>query len=117
MLLLIDLQGVRYEKYYEGAMYQEQAPDSPGDSVSPGSTFIYTWTVPEDTGPGPSDDNCVPFIYHSGVNTIKDVWTGLIGPLLVCRPNTLAPTGKSAQNIIFYVCIQHQYIHRSNICF
>ena len=94
MLLLIDLQGVQYEKYYEGAMYQEQAPDSPGDSVSPGSTFIYTWTIPEDTGPGPSDDNCVPFIYHSAVDTVKDVWTGLIGPLIVCRQNTLAPTGE-----------------------
>jgi hypothetical protein len=86
-------QGVSYTKDNEGALYVDGAPPSMGDSVPPGGRFVYQWTVPPSAGPGPSDPACVPFMYYSSVDSVKDVYSGLIGPLVVCRPGTLVAQG------------------------
>lgn len=70
-----------------GALY----PDGTGpelkrdDSVAPGTTFVYEWTVPETHAPTSDDSNCMTRLYHSHVYTPKDINSGLIGPLIVCK--------------------------------
>ncbi|XP_030009984.1 hephaestin-like protein 1 isoform X3 [Sphaeramia orbicularis] len=57
--------------------------------VKPGFILEMTWDVLERSGPGPSDPNCISYAYYSNVDFIKDLYSGLLGPLVVCRPGTL----------------------------
>uniref|UniRef100_A0A8C3TS56 ferroxidase n=1 Tax=Catharus ustulatus TaxID=91951 RepID=A0A8C3TS56_CATUS len=79
--------GVFYDKDSEGALY----PDGTGgkskedDFVVPGGNYTYTWPVRKDYSPTLADSNCLTWIYHSHIDTPRDIATGLIGPLLVCK--------------------------------
>ncbi|XP_072514290.1 ferroxidase HEPHL1 [Salminus brasiliensis] len=59
--------------------------------VPPGKMSRHQWSVPERSGPGVSDPNCITFAYYSAVDFIKDTVSGLIGPLVICRKGTLGP--------------------------
>lgn len=59
------------------------------NGVQPGHIMTYSWTIPERSGPGPSDPNCITYAYYSSVSLVKDLMSGLVGPLIVCRKNTL----------------------------
>ncbi|XP_056329240.1 hephaestin-like protein 1a [Danio aesculapii] len=57
--------------------------------VQPGNVLKYTWTIPKRSGPGPNDPDCITFAYYSSTSLVKDLMSGLVGPLIVCRKNTL----------------------------
>lgn len=57
--------------------------------VKPGFILEMTWDVLESSGPGASDPNCITYAYYSNVDFIKDLYSGLLGPLVVCRSGTL----------------------------
>lgn len=57
--------------------------------VRPGGTGVYLWTVPRSKAPMSTDSRCVPFAYHSSVNYQHDLYSGLVGPLLVCKKGAL----------------------------
>ncbi|KAK2879654.1 ferroxidase HEPHL1 isoform X1 [Channa argus] len=59
--------------------------------VKPGHILELTWDVPKSSGPGDSDPNCISYAYYSSVDFIKDLYSGLLGPLVICRPGTLGP--------------------------
>lgn len=75
-----------------GAFY----PDGTGpdlkrdDSVAPGATMTYEWTLPESHIPTSEDSNCLTQFYHSHINTPKDINSGLIGPLIICKRGIFA---------------------------
>ncbi|KAF1490257.1 Hephaestin-like protein 1, partial [Eudyptula minor novaehollandiae] len=77
-----------------GALY----PDGTGgkskedDFVVPGGNYTYTWPVRKDYSPTLADSNCLTWIYHSHIDTPRDIATGLIGPLLVCKKGTADET-------------------------
>lgn len=75
-----------------GATYHD-GYDTIGDSIAPNATYTYIWTVPERSGPGPSDGNSVLWSYHSHVSESKDVYAGLMGPIVVYKPGTLGENG------------------------
>ncbi|XP_037325333.2 ceruloplasmin [Pungitius pungitius] len=83
--------GLNYSKGNEGALY----PDSTGpelkrdDSVAPGTTVTYEWTLPESHSPTSEDGDCLTRFYHSHVSTPKDIASGLVGPLIICKKGTL----------------------------
>ncbi|XP_077197573.1 ferroxidase HEPHL1 isoform X2 [Paroedura picta] len=83
--------GAFYKKDSEGALY----PDGTGgkskedDFVLPGGNYTYTWPVTDDFAPTPADPRCLTWIYHSHIDTPKDISSGLIGPLLVCKKGSL----------------------------
>nr|XP_026267707.1 hephaestin isoform X2 [Urocitellus parryii] len=62
-------------------------------AAEPGEVLTYQWKVPERSGPGPNDSACVSWIYYSAVDPIKDMYSGLVGPLAICRKGTLEPNG------------------------
>ena len=92
-------QGLKYSKSNEGMKYMDGVSNSDGDSVPPGSTFTHVWEVPETSGPAPNGPNCVGSIYHSAVAPVKDTYSGLVGPLVVCRPGILGPNGKRRDTV------------------
>ncbi|XP_041371918.1 hephaestin-like protein [Gigantopelta aegis] len=85
----IHAQGVSYDKANEGIEYADGPFASQDDSVKPGEVYVYKWKIPKDSGPGPKDPNCVSWQYYSQTDVTKDVYSGLIGPLITCRPGIL----------------------------
>ncbi|XP_062258155.1 coagulation factor V [Platichthys flesus] len=84
--------GVTYTKRTEGLSYEDGSKYwfKYDNEVQPNSTFTYLWKLPIEVGPKPGDTDCRTWAYYSGVNPERDIHTGLIGPLLVCREGTLS---------------------------
>ncbi|KAG8136027.1 hypothetical protein E2320_009008 [Naja naja] len=53
--------------------------------TNPGATEEYIWKIPARSGPEESDSTCIPWAYYSTVDRVKDLNSGLIGTLVVCR--------------------------------
>ena len=76
--------GVFYEKSSEGAPYSDGAvAGRTGNGVPPGATFTYVWPVPARAGPGPMDGSSVMWMYHSHIDEVRDINTGLLGVMIV----------------------------------
>lgn len=58
-------------------------------AVQPGETYTYVWRVIEEDEPLNSDSRCLTRMYHSAVNTPRDIASGLVGPLLICKSQSL----------------------------
>ncbi|HEY2476438.1 MAG TPA: multicopper oxidase domain-containing protein [Candidatus Cybelea sp.] len=85
--LSFHVHGLRYLKTSEGAPYRDGSGvlDKPGDAVAPGATYTYHFDVPERSGPGPMDQSSILWMYHSHTDELRDVNTGLVGPIVVTR--------------------------------
>uniref|UniRef100_A0A2K6G474 Coagulation factor VIII n=2 Tax=Propithecus coquereli TaxID=379532 RepID=A0A2K6G474_PROCO len=84
--------GVSYWKASEGAEYDDQTSqrEKKDDKVFPGESHTYVWQVLKENGPMASDPPCLTYSYLSHVDLVKDLNSGLIGALLVCREGSLA---------------------------
>ncbi|CAL8396368.1 unnamed protein product [Boreogadus saida] len=51
----------------------------------PGETHTYTWYLTKTAGPTEQQESCTVMAYYSTVDIVKDMYSGLIGPLVVCR--------------------------------
>ncbi|XP_017674703.1 PREDICTED: coagulation factor VIII isoform X1 [Lepidothrix coronata] len=87
--------GVSYWKASEGAGYEDETSqtEKEGDRVDPGKTHTYIWEIQQNQGPTEDDSACLTHSYSSNTNSVKDINSGLIGALLVCRPGTLVSDG------------------------
>ncbi|XP_009580733.1 PREDICTED: hephaestin [Fulmarus glacialis] len=85
--------GVSYGKAWEGMWYHDGLSQN-GVSVAPLHNFTYRWTVPKYVGPTSSDPPCLTWMYSSAANPIKDPSSGLVGPLVICKPGTLDDNNK-----------------------
>ncbi|XP_061580345.1 coagulation factor V-like [Cololabis saira] len=79
--------GLSIEKSEEGANYPEGGNQS--HAVQPGETHTYVWKVLEEDQPSDSDSRCLTRMYHSAVDTPRDIASGLIGHILICKSNSL----------------------------
>ncbi len=88
--------GVFYLKDSEGTHYQDGTSEKEklDDLLAPGTTYTYTWDVPERSGPGPNDPNSIIWLYHSHADETMDTNTGLAGPIIISRKGALQPNGK-----------------------
>ena len=79
--------GVFYTKANEGALYNDgtSGADKMDDSVPPGGTYRYVWPIPERAGPGPNDPSSIIWPYHSHTNELQDVYSGLLGAMIITR--------------------------------
>ncbi|KAL7397112.1 hypothetical protein ABVT39_017027 [Epinephelus coioides] len=95
--------GLNYSKGDEGALYPDgtSADLKRDDSVAPGATVVYTWTLPESHSPTTQDSNCLTRFYHSHVSTPKDIYSGLIGPLIICKRGTLDLHGDRSGDYLY----------------
>lgn len=67
--------------------------------MAPKETFTYEWTVPEEVGPTYKDPVCLAKMYYSAVDPTKDIFTGLIGPMKICRKGSLHEDGRQVSPI------------------
>ncbi|XP_069892719.1 ceruloplasmin-like [Dipodomys merriami] len=99
--LSIEPTGVRFSKDNEGTYYAPHSalwkgggPPHPASHVAPKETFTYEWTVPEDVGPTHADPVCLAKMYYSAVDPTRDIFTGLIGPMKICKKGSLLENGR-----------------------
>nr|KAF6477346.1 ceruloplasmin [Molossus molossus] len=99
--LSIEPVGVSVSKSNEGAHYASRSspprasvPPPSASHVAPEETFTYEWTVPEGVGPTYKDPVCLAKMYYSAVDPTKDIFTGLIGPMKICRKGSLLANGR-----------------------
>lgn len=62
------------------------ANETEGQLVLPGEVGVYRFRVPL---LAPDDLPCVTHTYHSAVDPVRDINTGLVGPLVVCARGQL----------------------------
>nr|XP_030121288.3 coagulation factor V isoform X2 [Taeniopygia guttata] len=87
--------GVTLAKNAEGADYPLD-PTSNGTQsrgVEPGNTYTYEWKIAKTDQPTAQDAQCITRMYHSAVNIERDIASGLIGPLLICKSEALTQKG------------------------
>jgi len=83
--------GVFYTKDNEGANYA--GTQTNGGAVAPGERFTYTWEVTEEAGPGPADGSSIVWLYHSHVNSVDELYAGLMGTIIVTAADKANPDG------------------------
>ena len=90
--------GVLYEKSSEGVPYNDgtSGKDKADDGVPPHGTHVYVWAVPERAGPGPMDGSSVMWMYHSHVDEVRDINTGLFGPMIITARGKARADGSPA---------------------
>ena len=74
-----------------GATYEDgtSGKDKEDDAIPPGASHTYRWEVPERAGPADPDHNCIPWIYHSHIESTFEMNSGLTGFILACRNGKL----------------------------
>jgi FtsP/CotA-like multicopper oxidase with cupredoxin domain len=77
--------GVLYQKNSEGSGYDDgtSGEDKADDAIPPGATHVYIWEIPDRAGPGPSDGSSIVWLYHSHVDEMRDIASGLFGAIVV----------------------------------
>lgn len=82
--LSIHPHGVHYTPENDGA-YHDGSKNYPGAYVRPGDSYTYTWTMDEDSGPTDFGPSSIVWVYHSHVDSVAEVYDGLIGSIVVTR--------------------------------
>uniref|UniRef100_G1PBL7 Coagulation factor V n=1 Tax=Myotis lucifugus TaxID=59463 RepID=G1PBL7_MYOLU len=83
--------GLSYEKSSEGKNYEDESSKwfQEDNAVQPNSSYTYVWHAIGRAGPENPGSACRAWAYYSAVNTERDIHSGLIGPLVICRKGTL----------------------------
>ncbi|ELK29872.1 Coagulation factor V [Myotis davidii] len=83
--------GLSYEKSSEGKTYEDESPTwfQEDNAVQPNGSYTYVWHATRRAGPENPGSACRAWAYYSAVNTERDIHSGLIGPLVICRKGTL----------------------------
>ncbi|XP_019739469.1 coagulation factor VIII isoform X2 [Hippocampus comes] len=93
------LQGVydRSQGFGMAQQYIQSLPDGlPGEPVPPGEVRIYNWRITKKQGPTDAQFDCKAGAYYSTVDKERDLHSGLIGPLIICKAGTL-PAAKHSE--------------------
>ena len=68
-----------------------------GAVAMPGEVKTYFFNVPEDYGPTKIDPQCITSTYQSFVDFSRDMYSGLVGPLLICKRGSLDGYGRQVR--------------------
>ncbi|XP_009996574.1 PREDICTED: coagulation factor V [Chaetura pelagica] len=87
--------GVTLAKDAEGANYPLDPTGNGTQSrgIEPGKTHTYEWKIAKTDQPTAQDAQCITRLYHSAVDNERDIASGLIGPLLICKSEALTQKG------------------------
>lgn len=62
--------------------------------VGPNETFGYIWELTANDGPLEEDPQCLTQLYQSTVDPEKDLASGLVGTLLICKNEAIDQRGR-----------------------
>uniref|UniRef100_A0A8C2U1B2 Coagulation factor V n=1 Tax=Coturnix japonica TaxID=93934 RepID=A0A8C2U1B2_COTJA len=87
--------GVTLSKNAEGANYPQDPTGNvtQDKGIQPGNIYIYEWQIAKTDQPTAQDAQCITRLYHSAVDIERDIASGLIGPLLICKSEALSQKG------------------------
>ncbi|XP_045213557.2 ferroxidase HEPHL1-like [Mercenaria mercenaria] len=86
----IFLQGTSLNSSENGMWIKDPSNNNgKGHTVKPGKIGSYVFTVPWAVAPGTDDPDCLTYLYYSSYDMERDVSSGLVGPLLICKPGSL----------------------------
>ncbi|POI27808.1 hypothetical protein CIB84_008442, partial [Bambusicola thoracicus] len=87
--------GVTLSKNAEGANYPQDPTGNATQSkgIQPGKTYTYEWQIAKTDQPTAQDAQCITRLYHSAVDIERDIASGLVGPLLICKSEALSQKG------------------------
>ncbi len=94
--------GLQYNKSSEGSLYNDATgpADKADDSVAPGQTHTYVYTVPASAGPtATATASSVVWGYHSNVDRQRDIAAGLVGPIIIASPDAITDTQRSESGV------------------
>ncbi|XP_010078357.1 PREDICTED: coagulation factor VIII-like, partial [Pterocles gutturalis] len=74
-------------------MKPSQDKDVKDIPIPPGQSFTYSWEVTTEDGPTQADPRCLTRFYYSSINPVRDMASGLIGPLLICFKKSMDQRG------------------------
>ncbi|KAL3864948.1 hypothetical protein ACJMK2_006589 [Sinanodonta woodiana] len=96
---------LHYSKSNEGSFYgkEHHSARASGAFVEPGSNFTYYWNVT--SGPRDVDPDCVSSLYYSDVNMYKDVNSGLVGFILVCKKGIIGRNTTKINNQFIFPAV------------
>ncbi|XP_033757382.1 LOW QUALITY PROTEIN: hephaestin-like protein [Pecten maximus] len=100
-----------YTKENEGSQYGE-SPEGRDDAVSPGHTFTYHWNVTALSMSSP-DVTCVSGLYYSDTDRVRDVNSGLVGFLIVCKPDGMSETEDKNVNMLLQSFNENLSLYRA----
>lgn len=106
-MLCIFLPGAGYDDSTAGQEKED-------DAVFPGGYYEYVWDISPKDGPTSSDPECLTYSYSSQVDTVRDVNSGLIGALLICKSSQCV-VGQRAALISYYVSQTQHLISATNM--
>jgi len=75
--------GVKYNQANDGADFAKTG--EPGAKVAPGDSFTYRWVVDKMAGPGKTEGSSKVWLYHSHVDSVSEIYAGLIGTIVVVQ--------------------------------
>ena len=83
--------GILTNKTDEGYGYKDGTSGDAkrDDAVSPSGVHTYRWHLPTFSAPTYNDAYCMSLVYHSAVDPMRDVNSGLVGPLYICKGRLL----------------------------
>ncbi|KPP74504.1 coagulation factor VIII-like, partial [Scleropages formosus] len=85
---------------YDDATSSQEKED---DAVAPGGSYRYVWDIQPASGPTLTDPECLTYSYSSQVDIIRDLNSGLIGALLICKAGALGNDGH--QKVPVYILL------------
>lgn len=97
-----------YIAYFPVSFLCQSANRGVGRILTPGNVGSYQFTVPWAVAPGNGDPDCLTYIYYSNYNLERDVSSGLIGPLLICKPGSL--DSYSGRQVCFSFKVIYKYL-------
>lgn len=69
--------------------------------VPPNGTFSYVWRLTLEDGPLEGDPQCLTQLYQSTVSPERDLASGLVGTLLICKYNTMDTRGHLVRRTLY----------------
>ena len=72
---------------FSGAIYEDgtSGKDKEDDGIPPGGSHTYRWEATERAGPADPAHNCIPWMYHSHIESTFGMNSGLTGFMMICR--------------------------------
>ena len=90
----------RLHAYFYFTIYTADSQMS-GHIINPGETGSYNFTIPWSASPEANDPDCIANMYYSAYDVERDISSGLVGPLLICRPGTISEfTGRQVSYVL-----------------
>lgn len=77
--------GLRYTEENDGADFPLRGEDCGGCYVKPGESWTYTWFADHGAAPGKESPSSTVWLYHSHVDSVQEIYDGLIGTIIVTK--------------------------------